>query len=80
MSSRNDAHFERALRTIPWGTQTNAKRVDRDGITHRPKFIKRAKGCRMWDLDDREYIDYRAALGPIILGYQYAPVDEAVRR
>jgi glutamate-1-semialdehyde 2,1-aminomutase len=80
MSSRNDEHFERALRSIPWGTQTNAKRVDRDGITHRPKFIKRAKGCRMWDLDDREYIDYRAALGPIILGYQYAPVEEAVRR
>jgi glutamate-1-semialdehyde 2,1-aminomutase len=80
MSSRNDAHFERALRTIPWGTQTNAKRVDRDGMTRRPKFIKRAKGCRMWDLDDREFIDYRAALGPIILGYQYAPVDEAVRR
>lgn len=33
----------------------------------------------MWDLDDREYIDYRAALGPIILGYQYKPVDKAVR-
>jgi glutamate-1-semialdehyde aminotransferase len=44
-----------------------------------PAFIKRAQGCRMWDLDDREFIDYRCALGPIILGYRYGPVDEAVR-
>ncbi len=44
-----------------------------------PPFIKRAKGCRIWDLDDREYIDYRCALGPIILGYRYTAVDDAVR-
>ena len=80
MPSKNETHFERALRTIPWGTQTYGKRPARDGITTRPAFIKRAKGCRMWDLDDREFIDYRAALGPIVLGYQYAEVDEAVRR
>ena len=44
-----------------------------------PPFIKHAKGCRVWDLDDREYIDFRCALGPIILGYQYPQVDSAVR-
>jgi glutamate-1-semialdehyde aminotransferase len=80
MPSRNEAYLERALNRIPWGTQTNAKRHERDGMHHRPAFIKRASGCRMWDLDDRKYIDYRAALGPIILGYQYKEVDDAVRR
>jgi len=79
MASKNEEHYERALRSIPWGTQTNAKRSGRDGMTHRPAFIERAKGCRMWDLDGREFIDYRAALGPIILGYQYEEVDVAVR-
>ncbi|MBC7185624.1 MAG: aminotransferase class III-fold pyridoxal phosphate-dependent enzyme [Calditrichaeota bacterium] len=44
-----------------------------------PPFIRRAKGCRLWDLDGREYIDFRCALGPIILGYQHPAVDEAVR-
>lgn len=34
----------------------------------------------MWDLDDKEYIDFRAALGPITLGYQHPEVDEAVRK
>ena len=78
MTPKNKKHFEKAQSRIPWATQTNAKRLNPDweGM---PPFIKRAKGCRMWDLDDREYIDYRCALGPIILGYQYKPVDEAVR-
>ncbi len=80
MASRNEEHLQRALRSIPWGTQTNAKRHERDGMRERPAFIERAEGCRMWDLDGREFIDYRAALGPIVLGYQYAPVDAAVRR
>lgn len=79
VTSQNQKHFERALQTIPWASQTNAKRYGQDGMDERPAFIKRAKGCRMWDLDDREYIDYRAALGPIILGYQYEPIDKAVR-
>lgn len=80
MTTNNERHLERALRTIPWGSQTNAKRHDRDGMEQRPAFIKRATGCYMWDLDNRKFIDYRVALGPIILGYQYPPVDAAVRK
>jgi len=80
MSSMNEEHLKRALRSIPWGTQTHAKRPDRDGMRRRPAFIERAEGCRMWDLDGREFIDYRAALGPVVLGYRHPRIDEAVRR
>lgn len=80
MHDLNEAYLERAERSIPWGTQTNGKRAHLDGIRNRPAFIKRAKGCRMWDLNGREFIDYRAALGPIVLGYGHPAVDEAVRR
>ena len=80
MTSKNQAAFDRALQRIPWATQTNAKRHDSDGATRRPQFIERAKGCRMWDLDGKEYIDFRAALGPITLGYQHPEVDAAVRQ
>ncbi len=79
MSASHEALYHRALKSIPWATQTNAKRYDADKIAARPPFIERAKGCRMWDLDDKEYIDFRCSLGPIILGYQYAEVDDAVR-
>jgi len=37
------------------------------------------KGCRAWDLDGNEYIDFRNGLGPITLGYCYPAVDAAVR-
>lgn len=80
MTSKNSEHLQRAEKLIPWATQTNNKRLNSDWGPFMPPFIKRAKGCRMWDLDDREYIDFRCALGPIILGYQYPGVDSAVEQ
>ncbi len=75
----SNAHFEKALRLIPWGTQTNAKRPYPFFEETMPKFIERGKGCRLWDMEGKEYIDYRLALGPVTLGYCYDEVDDAVR-
>ena len=79
MTPKNSEHYKTALKIMPWATQTNAKRLQPSWGESMPPFIKHAKGCRMWDLDDREYIDFGCALGPIILGYQYPQVDNAVR-
>ncbi|MGB5489221.1 MAG: aminotransferase class III-fold pyridoxal phosphate-dependent enzyme [Woeseiaceae bacterium] len=43
-------------------------------------YVKRGEGARVWDIDDNEYIDYRLAYGPIILGYADPRVDEAARK
>jgi glutamate-1-semialdehyde aminotransferase len=75
----SDAYFEEALRLIPWGTQTNAKRPYPFFNETMPKFIVRGKGCRIWDMEGKEYIDFRLALGPVTLGYCYEEVDAAVR-
>lgn len=75
----SDKHFEEALKLIPWGTQTNAKRPFPQFEGAMPKFIERGKGCRIWDMDGKEYIDHRLALGPVTLGYCYDEVDNAVR-
>ncbi len=77
--NRSDAHFEEALKLIPWGTQTNAKRPYAAFNETMPKYIVRGKGCRIWDMEGKEYIDFRLALGPITLGYCYDEVDNAVR-
>ncbi len=70
----------RALALIPKGTSTNSKAPlpGLEGVE--PCFVVRGQGCRVWDLDGNEYIDYRNALGPVTLGYAYGPVVEAVRR
>ncbi|MBP1692092.1 MAG: aminotransferase class-III [Bacteroidetes bacterium] len=75
----SDKHFQDALKLIPWGTQTNAKRPYPAFEEVMPKFIVRGKGCRLWDMEGKEYIDFRLALGPVTLGYCYDPVDDAVR-
>ena len=75
----SDTHFDEALKLIPWGTQTNAKRPYPYFQGAMPKFITRGKGCRIWDMEGKEYIDYRIALGPVTLGYCYKEVDDAVR-
>jgi glutamate-1-semialdehyde aminotransferase len=42
-------------------------------------FFERADGCRLQTLEGDWYIDYRSALGPIILGYRHPAVEAAVR-
>ncbi len=75
----SDKRFQDALQLIPWGTQTNAKRPYPPFEETMPKFIVRGKGCRLWDMEGKEYIDFRLALGPVTLGYCNDEVDAAVR-
>jgi glutamate-1-semialdehyde 2,1-aminomutase len=44
-----------------------------------PQFMTRGAGCRMWDADDNEYIDFMCGWGPIVLGRQHPGVEAAVR-
>ena len=48
---------------------------------HWPTYYSRAKGCRVWDLDGREFIDMaNMSVGTCTLGYGHSEVDEAVRQ
>jgi glutamate-1-semialdehyde 2,1-aminomutase len=44
-----------------------------------PQYFERASGCRLWDVDGNEYIDFMCSYGPIILGHHDKDVEEAVR-
>jgi glutamate-1-semialdehyde aminotransferase len=78
--AESDRLWERALGVIPAGTQTLSKAPSQfvDGVS--PKFLARGKGSHVWDVDGNEYIDYPMALGPILLGYDFPAVSEAVIR
>ena len=41
-------------------------------------FLKSAQGCRITDVDGKEFVDFRLGYGPIILGYRDERVDAAV--
>lgn len=78
-NTRSQALYTRATELMPWGTQTNAKRPSALQQVHAPLFFERGEGCRLQSVDGDWYIDYRSALGPIILGYAHPTVDAAVR-
>ena len=77
MTSRNEALFARAQRTIPGGVNSPVRAFRSVGGT--PRFLQRAQGARVWDADGKEYLDYVGSWGPAILGHADPVVVEAVR-
>lgn len=69
---------ERARRLIPGGAHTYAKGDDQYPVLA-PPVIVRGKGCRIWDADGNQYIEYGMGLRAVTLGHAYAPVVDAVR-
>ena len=45
-----------------------------------PQFFERGEGCRVWDVDGNEYIDFMCSWGPNLLGHHHPVVDEAARK
>jgi glutamate-1-semialdehyde 2,1-aminomutase len=69
----------RAHDLIPGGCHTYAKGDDQFP-EEAPRFITHGKGCRVWDVDGREFIEYGMGLRAVTLGHAYPPVVEAVAR
>jgi glutamate-1-semialdehyde 2,1-aminomutase/spore coat polysaccharide biosynthesis protein SpsF len=75
---RSKAWLERARRVIPGAAQTFSKGANQHVRGVAPMFLARGKGCRVWDVDGNEYIDYIQGLLPNILGYAQGEVNAAV--
>ncbi len=67
--------FENALQHIPHGVNSNFRYWGDDDTL----IIKRGQGAYIWDMDDKRYIDYRLAFGPIILGHAEPRVTRRVQ-
>jgi glutamate-1-semialdehyde 2,1-aminomutase len=68
-NGRSAALAARAQGLIPGGVSSSLRFLDP------PLVFTRARGGRMWDADGREYVDFHAGFGPIILGH----ADDRVR-
>ncbi len=67
---------ERAHRLIPGGCHTYAKGDDQFP-SNAPRFLVRGKGCRVWDPDGREFIEYGMGLRAVTLGHAHPEVIAA---
>lgn len=76
---KSEALLERALKTIPLGSQTFSKSLTQFPRGAAPFFIQRAKGSRVWDVDGNEYVDCINSLAAVTLGHGDPDVTAAVR-
>jgi glutamate-1-semialdehyde 2,1-aminomutase len=71
--------YKRAKRVIPGGNMLLSKRPEMFLPEQWPSYFSKSKGCKVWDLDGKEYIDMSImSVGTNILGYGHPEVDEAV--
>ncbi|HET6352241.1 MAG TPA: glutamate-1-semialdehyde 2,1-aminomutase [Coriobacteriia bacterium] len=75
--STSPESFSAACKLIPGGVNSPVRAYKSVGIE--PRFVDHAKGSRIFDVDGREYVDFVQSWGPMILGYGYEPVLDAVR-
>jgi glutamate-1-semialdehyde 2,1-aminomutase len=73
--SKTRSAFERARKVMPYGVSSNFRYWGDE-----TPVISRAQGAYVWDADDKRYIDYRLAFGPIILGHADPRVNAAVHQ
>src|SRR6056297_2553978 len=72
--------YKKAKSLIPGGTMLLSKRPEMFLPENWPAYFSKAKGCKVWDLDGKEYIDMSImGIGTNILGYGNEAVDNAVR-
>lgn len=75
----NQTLYRHAKKLIPGGTQLLSKRPEQMAPEQWPPYFKQAKGCRITDLDGKEFIDFSiCGIGACLLGFNDEDVSEAV--
>lgn len=79
-TGKGQALYLQAKSMIPGGTQLLSKRPEMFLPDLWPTYYSKAKGCKIWDLDDKEYIDVSyMGIGANVLGYANEEVDSSAR-
>lgn len=77
MGDRSKQLFEEARRYLPGGVDSPVRSFKAVGGT--PLFMERGEGCKIYDVDGREYIDYVCSWGPLILGHAHPAIVGALQ-
>jgi len=77
-TTRSAKLFTEAQQLIPGGVNSPVRAFR--SVGGQPRFIKRAKGSRLYDVDGNTYIDYVLSWGPMILGHAAPSVVSTIKR
>jgi len=74
-------YYDHAKTLIPGGTQILSKRPELFLPNHWPAYYTKAKGIKIWDLDNRTYRDFTTnGVGACLHGYANNFVDQRVKQ
>ncbi|UCD58811.1 MAG: aminotransferase class III-fold pyridoxal phosphate-dependent enzyme, partial [Candidatus Hydrogenedentota bacterium] len=76
--SKSRRLWKQAKRYMPGGVNSPVRAFKAVGGS--PIFIERGKGCKIWDADGNEYIDYVCSWGPLILGHAHKEVVARLKK
>ena len=74
MFTRSQELFERAQRSIAGGINSGIRKME----VPVPLYFDHGKGCRLWDVDDNEFIDFQTGQGALLYGHAPAGMAEAI--
>ena len=74
----SDQLFATACQVLPGGVNSPVRAYRSVGLT--PRFIQKAEGSSIYDVEGRRYIDYVCSWGPMILGHNHPVIREAVEK
>ena len=75
-TTRSEALLARGQELVPGGVNSPVRAFRSVGGT--PRFMARANGPRLWDVDGNEYIDFIGSWGPMLLGHRHPEILAAI--
>jgi len=75
--TQSEKLFAEALQYIPGGVNSPVRAFR--AVGGQPFFVNRAAGCKVWDVDGNELIDYVGTWGPAILGHAHPKIISAIK-
>lgn len=74
--TKSAALFEEAKQYFPGGVSSPVRAFK--SVIGPPLFMRKGDGCKIWDEDNNEFIDFCCSWGPLILGHNHPHVRTAV--
>ena len=68
--------YEKAKQYFPGGVNSPVRAFK--SVYGTPLFIEKGDGCRLWDADGNEFIDFCCSWGPLILGHNHPKIREKI--
>ena len=79
--STGQKHWQKAKKIIPGGTMLFSKNPDLHLPLKWPAYFKKAKGCKIWDLDNKKYDDlFLMGVGTNTLGYSHESLEKKIKK